>query len=283
MILILCLCILATSKVMLQGGFAKKSVNTFMDAVCFNGIIFFFAAFVFAKDIFNGNFAVFLFGTVFGCLTVFFQLSYIKAMSYGNVSLTVLIVNLSMIIPVSVSVLAFDEQLTVTKVLGFLLIVITLFMSVDKKGKSENLKKWILPVMLAFLINGALSVLQQIFGKTVWQNEKSAFTAWSYIIATVLSLIMYLFMKLKGKNTTFKVKPRVLGIGMCIGAILGVFQFLYTGAVTTIDGLLLFPVYNGGTLILSSVAGVVLLKDKLTVKQIIGILTGIVGIVIINL
>ena len=268
---------------MLQGMFAKKSIATFIDGIFFNGIIFSFAALIFSKNAIHCQSPVIIFGFIFGLLTLLFQLCYIKAMAYGNISLTVLIVNLSMIIPIIVSVFVFGEVLTATKVLGFFLIVITLFMSVDRNEKSAHFKKWLTFSALSFLLNGALAVTQQIFGRTIWKNESSAFVAWSYIIAAILSLVLYLLLKFRGNKTTFKIKPSVFENGLCIGVILGVFQLLNTKAIATIDGLFLFPTYNGGTLILSSIFSVIFLKDKLKPHQTISIIIGIFAIIIINL
>jgi len=94
-IIISILCLLATAKVTLQGGFAKKNIRSFSDGVFFNGAIFFFSSFVFLKDALTFNLPTFLFGAAFGILSLIFQLCYIKAMSFGNVSITVLIVNRS--------------------------------------------------------------------------------------------------------------------------------------------------------------------------------------------
>ena len=53
--------------------------------------------------------------------------------------------------------------------------------------------------------------------------------------------------------------------------------------ILNIDSNFLFPIYNGGTLILTTATTVILLKDKLKTKQIITVLIGIMGIVLMNL
>lgn len=129
-------------------------------------------------------------------------------MSCGNVSLTVLIVNLSMIIPIFVSVVFYKETIGVLRLLGICLMVAALCLNVNKE-KSVEYKKWFLFCLFASLANGALAVCQQIFGKTEWKGETHSFIAWSYIIATVVSMLLYLFFKAKGDGITFKIKPSV--------------------------------------------------------------------------
>ena len=280
--IILILCVLATVKVTLQGLFAKKNIRSFSDGVFFNGLIFFFAALIFFKNIVDFKIGIFLFGCSFGILTVLFQLCYIKAMSCGNVSLTVLIVNLSMIIPIIVSVIFYKEQLGFLKLLGILLTFIALCLNVDKE-KGVRFKKWFILCLLASLANGGLAVCQQIFGKTEWKSQTQSFVAWSYIIAAVVSALLYLIIHAKGDGITFKIKPSVLGFGLAVGLTLGFFQFINTKAIATIDGTLLFPTYNGGTLILSSISSVLILKDRLASNQKISILIGVFAIVLMNI
>lgn len=188
--------------------FTKKNVTSLSDGLFFNGIIFFFSSLMFLNKIFDFNIFVVCFSCVFGILTVIFQLCYIKAMSCGNVSLTVLIVNLSMIIPIFVSVVFYKETIGVLRLLGICLMVAALCLNVNKE-KSVEYKKWFLFCLFASLANGALAVCQQIFGKTEWKGETHSFIAWSYIIATVVSMLLYLFFKAKGDGITFKIKPSV--------------------------------------------------------------------------
>lgn len=282
-IIILFLCLLASSKVTIQGLFAKRQVKTTADGVLFNGMIFFFSALFFAVHAFNSHIPVIIYGAVFGLLTVLFQLCYIKAMSYGNVSLTVLLINLSMIIPVIVSVAVFGEKLSVFRVFGIVLIFITLFLNIDTKDKSKGSPKWLMLSILAAVFNGGLAVCQQLFGKTEYKSFNASFVAYSYIFATAISCVIYLFLFSKGIKASFKIKGKALIYALAVGLILGVFQTLNTKAISEIDGSLLFPVYNGGSLVLSAVSGVILLKDKLKSKQIISIILGIAAIVLINL
>ena len=70
----------------------------------------------------------------------------------------------------------------------------------------------------------------------------------------------------KGDGITFKIKPSVFLYSLSVGVILGVFQFINTKAIANINGTLLFPTYNAGTLILSTLSSILILKDKLIFK-----------------
>ena len=283
LIIILCLCVIATLKVTIQGHFAKQNVKTQADAVFFNGLIFFFTALMVIKNAFPFKTPVFIFGAVFGVLSVLFQLFYIKAMSCGNVSLTVMMVNLAMIFPIAVSIFFYGEKLNFLRFSGLVLTVIALVLSTGKADGHIDFKKWLLFSLATSLINGAILVNQKIFAKTVWGTESKSFVAYGYITATLVSVLLYAVISRKGNGITFKIRPSVFGFSLCLGLILGVFQILNTKAIATIDGTLLFPSYNGGSLILSSLSGILLLHDRLNKKQLLSIAVGTAAIVIMNL
>ena len=80
-----------------------------------------------------------------------------------------------------------------------------------------------------------------------------------------------------------KCSPPVIAFSLLFGLLTVIFQILNTKAIATIDAGLLFLVYNEGTLVLTTIMGVFLFKDKLTRKQIASIIVGIIGIILINL
>lgn len=283
LVIILCLCLIATLKVTIQGFFAKKNVKTQADALFFNGLIFFFTAFTVIKNAFPFKFPVFLFGAFFGILSVLFQLFYIKAMSYGNVSLTVMMVNLAMIFPIVVSIIFYGEKLTFLRFSGFVLTVIALVLSTGKTDGKIDFKKWLLFSLLTSLINGAILINQKIFGKSVWSEESKGFVAYGYIIATIVSVLFYVYISGKGNGITFKIKPSVFLYGLSLGLILGLFQVINTKAIATIESGLLFPTYNGGSLIFSSISGVLILHDRLNKKQLLSIAVGTIAIIMMNI
>ena len=132
-LIILLLCALATSKVTLQSRFGKKNLTTVSDNVLFNAVVFFTAALLFCVDIPKASIQTQIFALIFAVLTVVFQLSYTKALSLGNVSLTVMAVNLSMLFPSLVSVIFYNESLTPSRIIGIILTVLSFTLTVDLK------------------------------------------------------------------------------------------------------------------------------------------------------
>ena len=130
-LIVLILTFLAASKVGLQSNYAKKYLSDNRDTILFNAFIFCVASFIFLPSVVGASIQTILFSIGFACCTVVFQLTYTKALSLGNVSLTVMLVNLSMLFPVILSTVYFNESLSFLRGVGILLTLISFLFSVN--------------------------------------------------------------------------------------------------------------------------------------------------------
>lgn len=284
-LIILCLCLLSTGKVTVQGGFAKKNVKNSLDAIVFNGMVFLAAVILFCKDLFPLKLPVLAFAAVFGFLTVLFQMFYISAMSCGNVSMSVMVVSFCMILPTLVSHFVYGDSLSAFRIAGIALTGLALALSAQR-SKGEGGKgggKWLVLSLSASLCNGAMMVCQKVFSTTQYKGENEAFVAYSYAVAVLVSLVFFFLKKARNKEAlsfTFGGKAVLFALGT--GLFLGVFQWLYTLAPSIIEGTKLYPAFNGGSLVTSGIAGVLILKDKLSHRQKLSLLVAVVAIVLLN-
>lgn len=282
-LIILLLCTLATSKVTLQSRFGKKNLKSDSDNILFNAVVFLTAAMLFCVDIPKASFYTWLFALTFAILTVVFQLSYTKALSVGNVSLTVMAVNLSMLFPSLVSVIFYNENLSSLRVVGIVLTVLSFILTVDINFKEKLSHSWFIFTVIAALANGGIGITQKIFGMQVFSTEKKAFVACSYAIAFLVAIVIYLITHSRDKeNIKFEISKTQI-FAVAVGVILAVFQWLNTYAISIMDGSFLFPLYSGGSIILSTLVGIIFFKDKLTTRQKGSIILGIIAVIIMNI
>lgn len=282
-LIIFSLCTLATIKVALQSRFGKKFLKARSSLVLFNGIVFLTAAILFCTDIPKAALQTWLFSAVFSVFTVIFQLTYTNALSIGNVSLTVMMVNLSMLFPVAVSLVFYGEPLTPTRVLGIALTIISFTICVDRKEQTPVSRKWLLLAISAALANAGIGITQKIFGASEYHLQKESFVACSYGIAFLITMAIYFVTISREKRSDTPPKKSIYAIAISVGIVLAIFQWLNTYAISIIDGSLLFPTYSGGAIIMSTVAGIIFFKDKLSLKQGISITVGIIAVIIMNL
>ena len=108
------------------------------------------------------------------------------------------------------------------------------------------------------------------------------------LVSALVMLVSYAVMSLLSGGTRRMAKGGVGNARFLLFALLsGLLSCLYnrlniylSGAL---DGVIFFPSFNGGTVVLSTLLGVFLLGERLGWRQWLGMLVGVIGIVIIGI
>ena len=169
------------------------------------------------------------------------------------------------------------------RIIGIVLTVLSFTLTVDFKVKKRLSRSWFILTAAAALANGCIGITQKIFGASDFSGEKKPFVACSYAIAFLVTLSIYLLLKLKDQGLNNFKKAGTYFFAIAVGIILALFQWLNTYAISIMDGSFLFPIYSGGSIILSTLVGILFFKDRLTKRQKISITLGIIAVVIMNL
>ena len=219
-----------------------------------------------------------------------FQVLYTVALTIGPVSLTVLIINFSVLVPTAMSFLLLGESFYFTQMLGIVCLLVSMILSVNKSENEQKAsKKWLILTVACMLVNGAGGCIQKLFyqtetAKTV-PNSDNTYLVFIYIFSAILALAVYLFCAHTGKKekSTYWFSKNVLFYAMAVGVIIAVFQKCYMMGNKLIPGSIMFPTYYGLQSLGMSFIGIIIFKDRLSLKQKIGILFGIVSIALMNL
>lgn len=93
-------------------------------------------------------------------------------------------------------------------------------------------------------------------------------------------MVLYGITALKDRNgkSNFNVKSRD-SIGATItGVVIGAVNIINLYISGAINSVIFFPVVNGGVIVLSGLAAIIFFREKLSVKQTIGLILGIAAI-----
>ena len=197
-LLIFVCCLLATSKVTTQSAFSKRHVKNFPDVVFFIALTFTISALIFSPDLIGCSPIVWAYAAVFGLSSMLFQLSYTRALSMGNVSITVMLANLAMIFNVVLSIVAFDDPLTTAPVIGILLTIAVFIINTDFKTKNKVEKSWFALALTALVTSGIAGCTQKVFGELGPADETRAFVSCSYLVGAVATFATYLILHCRG-------------------------------------------------------------------------------------
>lgn len=288
LLIILLLCLLAAIKVLTQSRFAKHNTKSITDSAMFIGTVFAtmsILSFICSPDR-EVSGALLIGAACFGFFNVSFQIIYQIALSCGPTSITALIASLSTIVPLAVSAIVYDEPLTAFNFIGVVLVIATLVLNADIKkdmgAKREVGRKWFFLVILAFLANSLGVLSQQIYAKATGSASSFTFIACSSGIASIIAFAVCGVLSLKGKRLSYSITPKKVLPSVVVGTVLAVFQIIYTNAMSSIPGTVLFPTYSGGSTIFIALGSRLLFGERLSKAQRASLIVGIVAIVFIN-
>jgi drug/metabolite transporter (DMT)-like permease len=201
-----------------------------------------------------------------------------KTMSLRGASITASVVQLSVLIPIGLSMLLYGEQLRVSQIAGICLAVVSLPLLASRPGIDlRKLDGEAIPYMLATLVViGFAQFTSKVFISSGLGMERDGFFA---VIFTFASLITIPIALKHRKEITRSDIP--LGLGVGAFNILG--NMFILEALKTLPGAVVFPLNGSGALVLITVASMVLFKEKVSRLNALGMLVTLVAVVLINI
>ena len=205
------------------------------------------------------------------------------AVANGPLSISSLIQSYSLIVPTLYGILFLDESVKVTTVVGFVLLVVSLFAVNYVKGEGgvqKISKKWIIAIIFTFIGNGMCSTIGKIQQVASGGKYKSELMISALLIVALMLLPVSVFSE-KNKIKT-SIKSGWCWAGTC-GIANGITNLIVLILVGKMPVSLVFPVISAGSIVLSSLVAVLLYKEKLTKIQFIGVAIGVASIVFLNI
>ncbi len=230
------------------------------------------------------TFTVFL-GILFGIAVSLQEIFVIKAFRSGPMAFTMVIVSCSTVFTALSGFFFFEEQIGIFQIVGIAFMVASFVFATEKKeGEKKGGFIWLLFSFLAFACAGAVGFMQKTHQTSeLHKGEINSFLILSFVVSFVFSVVLALIsMKKEGQSLIEKKNGRVywlvLGImvasGICVAAN-HKFNLALSGEIPSA---IFFPVVNGGNLVLTTLAALIVFKEKLTKKQWIGVGLGIASV-----
>ena len=223
-------------------------------------------------------------GILFGAVTALQALAYLWALQLGPMSYTAVIGSFSTLVTAVSGALFFDESITALQAVGIAVMLCSfVFASEKDKEKKSSSLRWLLLATVNFLSIGCIGIMQKVHQSSSHRAELNEFLVIAFAAAGLLSLLLALlfYKRTAGemKNDRSLVLLPLCMVAAGVGAALNNKFNLYLSGV--IDSAVFFSVVNGGGLILSTLAAVVLFKESLSKKKWIGILLGIASVLML--
>jgi drug/metabolite transporter (DMT)-like permease len=213
---------------------------------------------------------------LFGVVTALSNLYKMLALSKGPMHITLLITTSSMIIP-TLSGVFFGEKFSLFKLLLVLILIYFIYLSIGKSKEGKINKSWGICCLLTFILIGSIGIIQKIHQTSSHKSEISGFLFVSFFISLIISGL-----RVKDKKN-FKDKKNLIPLAMICGGCTFCMNYINLKLSGLLPSQLFFPLINGSAIILSSLMSMIVFKERLSKKQTVGLVGGIICLIAICL
>ena len=210
---------------------------------------------------------------------VFFIMA--KSTQIAGITVSSIAGKMSVIIPMTFSIVYYHEQLDLVKIMAIAMAPIGVFLVVVKKNKRQDtLNKFSLPILL-FLGAGLIdSLLKYVQASHLQNGNVLVFSTYLFFIAMLTTYLSRLFLK-NGKRNKIS-KKDIIG-GLILGVVnFGSLSFIILALRESgLDSSILFGINNIGIILLSIISGIILFKEKLSPINWLGVFLSIVTLLLL--
>lgn len=263
-------------------SFSKRESSGVVDLGLFNTITYISAVpvlllfFIFGK---NHSCSLFTLVTAvgFALVNMLAQFCYIKAISYGSMTCTTLISCCGFLISTVFSVICYSEKVRVMQIILLPILVLALALTMDLRRGGVNFR-WMIFAFGSMLFTGLIGVMQKVHQESGHGGEMSLFLLISFILMALISgMTLPRGKKPRADRAEAKLScSPALPLAIFSGAALGMIHSLNLYLSGVLPSIVFFPVVNGGLILMTAMVSVVVFHERLKVKQIAGLILGVI-------
>lgn len=206
----------------------------------------------------------------------------LKGYEATSVAFMTLCHSAGMIVPCIIGHFLWSEKLSVLSIMGILVTIFAITLLKDNRAATTKFKaKGIIFGLIIFLTSGGVMISQKAMGVYFETEGVSAYTLYSFIVP---ALILSLLSKPKTiKNINLKDKKTIGFCALGSAISLSVIGFVMTGLASSVPSVILFPLFNGLGIVFVCISSVFAFKEKLSIKNVVGLSLGVCGLYLVNL
>lgn len=276
---------------LLRNEYSKKDIGNMTDFHVFNTISNLASALVLAVIAFAAgqmnslSSATVIYGILLGAIAAVCCFVDMAALAVGPLSYTGIFQSCSMVIPAFSGLLFFKESVSAFQYAGAVIMILSFVCAVDTKSDRNKASfKWVVYCLISFLFNGSIGVVQKFHQNTPGKEEIFPFLVITFAVSTLLTGILWLMYAPKTPPTILSSRRsarKLVFYSASVGALIALCNYLNTHLSGAMPSIIVFPVINGGIMLLTSATGLFLFREKLTKKQLIGLIAGTAAILLL--
>lgn len=186
---------------------------------------------------------------------------------------------LSLFIPLTASFFLFNETFSQLKIIGFIVGFSAIFFTLNKRSESKS-DNWVYPILVLL----GFGIIDILFKKVAVFKDFN-FTTSLFIIfcGSFIISILFLIGKILVQKEKLELKNILWGLALGILNFGNILFYLKAHKALSENPSTVFAGMNMGVIILGSLAGILLFKEKMTKWNYFGIILAIISIILITL
>lgn len=225
-----------------------------------------------------------------GVGTAVFTVTWLLSVRKGAYMMVDVFLLLGVMLPMLLCLFLFDEPIRPIQWVGMLLLLIAGYVmcTYNTSLKGRTSPSALLLLTLCALSNGVTDFSQKLFVKTATEGNAAVFHFYTYVFAALILGVCFLILRRREKNAPDLQSPgQILRPIWGYVAIMAVCLFLNAYFKTAAAGYLtatqLYPLSQGGSVILSMLMSALLFRERINARCVIGVTLSFGALLMINL
>ena len=170
----------------------------------------------------------------------------------------------------------FDETFSVYKLIAVFLLIGFLYLASSQEHGAKVNKRWVIFCALAFFGTGLVGVLQKVHQSSAYREEFYLFLASAFFISILLT-----FSEKREKKISEKLPKKLYAVALVSGVCVFAMYAINTKLSGKLPSQLFFPLINGSNVVFSSVVSCFVFKEKMSMKQLVGVAGSLLSLILI--
>jgi drug/metabolite transporter (DMT)-like permease len=228
---------------------------------------------------------------LFGVLAILAFWIFLYGLQFGKITSSWIFMNLSAIVPATLSIIIYREKINGLKAIVLGLVVLSIFLLwKDKQQENEQLESrvevparanariWITAMLCAFLLNGVCPFgLRVMAGRGLAHQYTPVYLVYWYLAGFAFGLIGLIKVR-----RSLSLANLIIGLIMALASVGGQF-FMGLALSSGVPGSVVYMVGMGASMCLVVLGGVFLFAERIGTHAKLGIVTGLVAAVLLGI
>lgn len=221
-------------------------------------------------------------GLTSGVLLIAVFFVFAQSAAKAGIAITSVSSKMSVLIPVSMGFIIFGEQLNAVRLIGIALALLAFWLTLRTHDGKKPSGLFILLPLLLFLGNGTNDTVLKAAQFEYLSNDQDLvlYLTFAFAVAFLIGLVAVVISMFRDKR---KIKFRNIIAGVMLGLLNWYSTLFFLKGLSVTDVSVFVPLFNVSIVILGSIAGVLLFREKLGAKNLFGIFLAVIAIILISL